>query len=661
MIEISHISRTFGDRLVLDDVSFGVEEGRMTGFVGGNGAGKTTTMRIILGVLASHGGEVRFHGQPLTAHERAQFGYMPEERGLYPKMKVEEQLVYLAKLHGIPGDVAKRETAELLGRLGLEERANDTLESLSLGNQQRAQIAAALVHRPTALVLDEPFSGLDPIAVEVVLGVLRDYAAQGAPVLFSSHQLDIVERLCDDVVVIGGGKILAAGSRESLRAEHAGRGFEIELTGAGADAGWVREQPGITVSHLDGGFARFDAETDDALLRASVRPYHPHPGPDLQGGRAVNENTITTQAHQLSAPQAAWLVAQREISTRLRSKAFLISTGILLVISLGGVLIAGFLAKSGESLGSPDQVAVVSGTQVSLDAQSYEVTEVADRAAAEALLRGGEVDAAVVPGGDTPVDLTVLASDSAPVDLIQALSAAPTVKLLDPDASNPFLAYLIAIAFGIVFMMSAITFGTTIAQSVVEEKQTRIVEILLATISSRSMLAGKILGNSILALAQVVAIAVLVSVGMLATGQDLLLGELGGALLWFAVLFAFGFVLLAGLYAALGSLVSRQEDIGSVTSPVMILIMLPYFGVIMFNDNPTVLAIMSYIPFSAPVGMPMRLYLGTAEWWEPVVSLGILAVAIAIVLWIGARIYSGSILRTGARVKISEALAAAKS
>jgi ABC-2 type transport system ATP-binding protein len=178
---------------------------------------------------------------------------MPEERGLYPKMKVLEQLVYLGRLHGMSASAAKASATGLVERLGLGERANDTLESLSLGNQQRAQIAAALVHEPVALVLDEPFSGLDPIAVEVVLGVLRDYAAQGAPVLFSSHQLDIVERLCDDVVVIGDGK------------------FEIELAGPAADAGWVREQPGVAVTHLDGGFARFDADSDDAAQAVLVR------------------------------------------------------------------------------------------------------------------------------------------------------------------------------------------------------------------------------------------------------------------------------------------------------------------------------------------------------------------------------------------------------
>lgn len=273
MIKIAGISRSFGDRTVLDDVSFQVEGGRMTGFVGGNGAGKTTTMRIILGVLSADRGEVSLDGRPLTPADRARFGYMPEERGLYPKMKVLEQLVYLGRLHGMSTASAKSSAASLVERLGLGERANDTLESLSLGNQQRAQIAAALVHEPSALVLDEPFSGLDPIAVEVVLAVLRDYAAQGAPVLFSSHQLDIVERLCDDLVVIGGGRILAHGSREGLRAEHSGRVFEIEMAGSEGDAGWVRDQPGITVTHLDGGLARFEADTDRAaqsVLAAAV-------------------------------------------------------------------------------------------------------------------------------------------------------------------------------------------------------------------------------------------------------------------------------------------------------------------------------------------------------------------------------------------------------
>jgi ABC-2 type transport system ATP-binding protein len=265
MLELHDVTKRYGERLALDQVSFTVGDGRLTGFVGGNGAGKTTTMRIILGVLASDGGTVTLGGETLTAADRRRFGYMPEERGLYPKMRVLEQTVYLARLHGWSAAAAHRNALELLERLGLGERTNDTIESLSLGNQQRAQIAAALVHRPEVLVLDEPFSGLDPMAVETVQGVLADAAASGAPVLFSSHQLDIVERLCDDLVIIAGGRIAAAGTRDSLRTEHGSDRWELLTTG---DLGWLRQQPGIRVADFDGGWAVFEAETDAARQAA---------------------------------------------------------------------------------------------------------------------------------------------------------------------------------------------------------------------------------------------------------------------------------------------------------------------------------------------------------------------------------------------------------
>jgi ABC-2 type transport system ATP-binding protein len=264
MLELHDINRSFGERHVLKDVAFTVEGGRMTGFVGGNGAGKTTSMRVILGVLAPDSGNVTLDGQPLTAVQRQNFGYMPEERGLYPKMKVGEQIAYLGRLHGMPSSVAKSAATDLLEKLGLGERTNDTVESLSLGNQQRAQIAAALVHDPEVLILDEPFSGLDPIAVEVVLNVLKDFANRGAPVLFSSHQLDIVERLCDDLIVIADGSIRAKGSREKLRAEHSTPRFEMQLTG---DAGWLRDEPGVTVIEFDGGYAVFDVDSDATAQR----------------------------------------------------------------------------------------------------------------------------------------------------------------------------------------------------------------------------------------------------------------------------------------------------------------------------------------------------------------------------------------------------------
>ena len=263
-LELRGISRSYGDRRVLNDISFPVTSGRITGFVGGNGAGKTTTMRIILGVLAPHGGEVLLDGAPLTAERRRRFGYMPEERGLYPKMKLKEQLVYLGRLHGMSSSQATASATELIERLDLTARADSPVEDLSLGNQQRAQIAAALVHNPDVLVLDEPFSGLDPIAVDSVLGVLQDRAADGIPVLFSSHQLDIVERLCDDLVVIAGGEIRASGSREELRAAHTLARYELDLAG---DAAWLRTEAGVTVLDFDGGHAVFDVDSDETAQR----------------------------------------------------------------------------------------------------------------------------------------------------------------------------------------------------------------------------------------------------------------------------------------------------------------------------------------------------------------------------------------------------------
>lgn len=282
MLQVQGIDRSFGDHQVLKDVTFNVERAKLTGFVGGNGAGKTTTMRIILGVLGSHAGTVQMDGQVLDGRARRSFGYMPEERGLYPKMRAADQLAYLARLHGYDRAEASDRAHSLLQRLGLGERATDTLESLSLGNQQRVQIAAALVHDPQVLILDEPFSGLDPMAVEVVLAVLSEHAERGVPVLFSSHQLDVVERLSDQLVIIAGGQIRARGTAEQLRERHGVRRHQIVTA---RDAGWVREVPGARVLELDGATAVFeggDQVAQDVLSRATAQdtvlsfgPIHP--------------------------------------------------------------------------------------------------------------------------------------------------------------------------------------------------------------------------------------------------------------------------------------------------------------------------------------------------------------------------------------------------
>lgn len=266
MLEVLGLTRVFGDTTVVDDVSFTVAPGRVTGFVGANGVGKTTTMRMLMGVLAPTSGQVRWHGAPIDAATRRTFGYMPEERGLYPRMRLRDQLVYFARLHGIGAADAGARADALLAHFGLTDRAGDLLDELSLGNQQRVQVAAALVHRPQALVLDEPFSGLDPLAVDVMIDLLRTEAGD-LPLLFSSHQLDLVERLCDDLVILAAGRVVAAGPVAELRGSGPTR-YRVVLEDQ--DAGWLRDLRGVVVEDVDGTAAQvvLDGLDAGALTRA---------------------------------------------------------------------------------------------------------------------------------------------------------------------------------------------------------------------------------------------------------------------------------------------------------------------------------------------------------------------------------------------------------
>ena len=249
MLEIDAVSKRYGDLVALDAMSFTVRPGELFGFVGANGAGKTTTMRIALGVLAADRGEVRVGGRPVDAAMRRRIGYMPEERGLYPKMKVGEQLRYLARLHGLSAADAAASVASWTERLGVAGRVDDEVQKLSLGNQQRVQLAAALVHSPELLVLDEPFSGLDPVAVDVMSEVLRERCAAGAPVVFSSHQLDLVERLCDRVGIVRDGTLVAEGTVDGLRG---GAGVQLLVDVPAAPPGWADPVPGVAGSRTDG-------------------------------------------------------------------------------------------------------------------------------------------------------------------------------------------------------------------------------------------------------------------------------------------------------------------------------------------------------------------------------------------------------------------------
>lgn len=270
-LEIDRISKRYGDLIALRETTFDVRAGELFGFVGSNGAGKTTTMRIVLGVLSADSGQVRWAGEPVTLATRRRIGYMPEERGLYPRMKVAEQLAYLARLHGLSAAAAGRSATTWLERLGVAARRDDEVQKLSLGNQQRVQLAAALVHDPAILVLDEPFSGLDPVAVDVMSQVLREKCAEGVPAVFSSHQLDLVERLCDRVGIIRSGQMVACGTIDELRA---GGTDQLVVHAPNAPAGWADDLPGVRVAALEpGGRTVLDLDNgadDQAVLRAAL-------------------------------------------------------------------------------------------------------------------------------------------------------------------------------------------------------------------------------------------------------------------------------------------------------------------------------------------------------------------------------------------------------
>ncbi|MGY1760430.1 ABC transporter ATP-binding protein [Geodermatophilus sp. SYSU D00779] len=272
MLEFDGLHKSYGANRVLDGVSFAVAPGSMFGFCGSNGAGKTTTMRIAMGLVRADAGEVRWQGRPLDQALRRRIGYMPEERGLYPKMRVGEQLAYFARLHGLDGAAAARAAEHWADRLGLAERRRSRVEELSLGNQQRVQLAAALVSRPEVLILDEPFSGLDPVGVDALAEALLEQVRGGVPVVFSSHQLDLVERLCDSVGILARGSMVAAGPVPELRRRESGRLLRVVVPDA--PPGWAAALPGVRVeSELAGDtlLQLAPGADDQAVLAAALR------------------------------------------------------------------------------------------------------------------------------------------------------------------------------------------------------------------------------------------------------------------------------------------------------------------------------------------------------------------------------------------------------
>ena len=270
MLEIVDLAKRYGNVIALDGASFVARPGRLVGFLGPNGAGKTTTMRCVFGLATADRGRTLWNGMEIDRLARLRFGYMPEQRGLYQRMRVGDQLSYFAQHHGMTARDAAVATARWLERLGLADRAKSKLEELSHGNQQRVQLGAALVHDPELLVLDEPFSGLDPIGIATMSEILRERAAAGVGVVFSSHQLDLVEDICEDVVIIARGRIVAQGAIDELRAASERRHLDVEVEGAGSR--WLDGRAGLTIVEEKGDLIRLlvGADADLAGLLAAA-------------------------------------------------------------------------------------------------------------------------------------------------------------------------------------------------------------------------------------------------------------------------------------------------------------------------------------------------------------------------------------------------------
>jgi ABC-2 type transport system ATP-binding protein len=269
MLEFIDLNKRFGDVIALDDAGFVVERGRIMGFLGPNGAGKTTAMRVVFGLIRPDSGTVRWNGGPVGPEERLRFGYMPEERGLYPKMKVRNQLVHFSRLSGLSKAEASDAVDHWLGVLGLAGRGDAKLDDLSHGNQQRVQLAAALAPDPELLILDEPFAGLDPIGVESLAETLTELASGGVTIVFSSHQLDLVEDVCEDVAIINEGRVVLSGRLDDVKNRSRKRRLTIDVDGEP----WVPDMQGVEVVNGPGPshcIVNDDAPVADLLASANA-------------------------------------------------------------------------------------------------------------------------------------------------------------------------------------------------------------------------------------------------------------------------------------------------------------------------------------------------------------------------------------------------------
>lgn len=270
VLDVVGLQKRYGDIVALANCDLRVEPGQLVGFLGPNGAGKTTTMRSIMGLVSFDAGAISWGGEAMATEHRSRIGYLPQERGLYDRMQVHEQIAYFGRLAGVDEAEADRRAEEWVERVELTDRRDELVQNLSVGNQQRVQLAVALVHQPQFLILDEPFAGLDPVAVATMQAIITDQVAAGAGVLFSSHQLELVQDLCEDIVVIADGTTVANGTVKDLRASSDHRVFEALWVDDSPD--WVPPVEGVEVLPSVGGYRRYSVPTgaDSATILQSA-------------------------------------------------------------------------------------------------------------------------------------------------------------------------------------------------------------------------------------------------------------------------------------------------------------------------------------------------------------------------------------------------------
>ena len=685
-IEIRDLRKRFGEVQALDGMSFTVRDGEIYGFVGSNGAGKSTTMRIALGVLAADSGEVLLDGRPLDDDTRRRIGYMPEERGLYGKEKILDQLVFLAKLHGVDGASAKQRGTELLETLGLGERLNDKLDDLSLGNQQRVQLAASLIHDPDVLILDEPFSGLDPVAVDVMSTMLTDRARQGVPVIFSSHQLDLVQRLCDRVGIVTRGHMVAEGTVAELRDQGPIR-YRVGTTARGWLPEGVALVPRLRGPRCPRGPKRRRRPTHPAIRhggrpRPRIHPGRARPGRAVQGGRA-----LMTPQRAYSPMHTITTTAAREVQILLVKKG-VIATLAIMLLAVVGLIGFGTWQKNKEDTPEATSVATVGVDTQLLSGSGYEPRAAADRDEAVRMVRDGDVDAALVADGDqwqvisdgTPSvsvmsGMESLAESYTRSETLATLGISPedyaaasrTIDVVPVDVDDAtggedteqhFARLLTTFAALMMVIFTVITFAAQVGSRVTEEKSSRVVELVLATVRPLDFLAGKLLGTLILGF---IATALLLAVGGVGLKVSGLVDDVELDWSVFPVLllaWLLSMLFFGALYAAAGAMVQRTEDLQSTQMPILVLIMasayIPAFG--WMSTSSTWMQVMSWIPPFSIFAAPLSYAAGDFTALQLAGSFGIATLATVLAVWAAARIYKRTILNNGSVTKWSQVL-----